>query len=89
MARVAFVMQNTQDVTDIHQLKGDVGIKPMPGRAALGSSILARAERVQALNDTLLAESAQLRNLFIAARRASCASCGGRTSASSSPTRPS
>ena len=69
---VAFVMQNTQDVTDIHQLKGDVGIKPMPGRAALGSSILARAERVQALNDTLLAESAQLRNLFMRAPSFMC-----------------
>ena len=69
---VAFVMQNTQDVTDIHQLKGDGGIKPMPGRASLGSSILARAERVQALNDTLLAESAQLRNLFMRAPSFMC-----------------
>ena len=71
---VAFVMQNTQDVTDMHRAKGEIGIRPMPGgaRASLGSSILARAERVQALNDTLLAESAQLRNLFMRAPSFMC-----------------
>ena len=94
---VAFILQNTQDVTELHRLKtelggrsdgesedigrgdirhGDIGHGDIEhgdtengergrGKAALGSSILERAERVQALNKTLLDESTQLRNLFM------------------------
>ena len=71
---VAFVMQNTQDVTDLHRLKGEIGLQQATGvaRSSLGSSILARAERVQALNDSLLAESEQLRNLFMRAPSFMC-----------------
>ncbi|MCX8252816.1 Histidine kinase [Beijerinckiaceae bacterium RH AL1] len=82
-----FVLQNTQDVTDLHRAKADAAekddsgsassAKAAPGgRAALGSSILARAQRVQALNDTLLAESAQLRNLFMSAPSFMCVFSG-------------
>lgn len=74
--QVAFVLQNTQDVTDLHRMKGEA----QPGspdaearrRTTLGSSILLRAERVQALNVSLLAESAQLRNLFMRAPSFMC-----------------
>ncbi len=73
---VAFILQNTQDVTDLHQAKqeGAPAATPATGlsRASLGSSILARAERVQALNDSLLAESAQLRSLFMRAPSFMC-----------------
>ena len=77
---VAFVLQNTQDVTAMHRMKSEArsetiangGDKPALGKSTLGSSILQRAERVQALNATLLAESAQLRNLFMRAPSFMC-----------------
>ena len=76
--KVAFVMQNTQDITEMQLLKGEGGMPAAPGsgKASLGSSILARAQRVQALNDTLLAESAQLRNLFMRAPSFMCVFSG-------------
>ena len=55
---VAYVLQQSQDITELHRA----------GRAPtedVESSIIDRAERVQALNVSLLAESAQLRNLFM------------------------
>jgi len=72
---VVFVLQNAQDVTEIHQLKAEAragSLAAGPGRSTLGTSILERAERVQALNMSLLAESAQLRNLFMRAPSFMC-----------------
>ena len=56
--KVAFVLQQTQDVTEMHR----IGHPPTQDGE---SSVIDRAERVQALNISLLAESAQLRNLFM------------------------
>ena len=71
---VEFILQNTQDVTDLYRLKAEMRRAPMqPGAGRLlGSSILERAQRVQALNATLLAETAQLRNLFMRAPSFMC-----------------
>ena len=74
---VAFILQNTQDVTEMHRLKAgartDGGAdKSSLVKQGIGTSILERAERVQALNATLLAESAQLRNLFMRAPSFMC-----------------
>ncbi len=55
--KLAFILQHTQDVTDLHR---DAATKE-----DVASNVLGRAERVQALNVSLLAESAQLRNLFM------------------------
>lgn len=57
---IAFVLQQTQDVTAMHRSSGT----GEPG-SEIGSAVVDRAERVQALNLSLLAESAQLRNLFM------------------------
>ena len=56
--KVAFVLQHTQDVSALHRTG-------KPSSADDESSVVDRAERVQALNISLLAESAQLRNLFM------------------------
>ena len=69
---VIFVLQNTQDVTDMYR-KGEGGIGRETSRVEeLGTAVLDRAERVQALNLSLLAESAQLRNLFMRAPSFMC-----------------
>lgn len=58
--RLAFILQQTQDVTAI-RAEGRLD----PAVEAIATNVLGRAERVQALNVSLLAESAQLRNLFM------------------------
>ncbi len=55
---VAFVLQQTQDVTAMQRAASGE-------QNDVGSAVIDRAERVQALNVSLLAESAQLRNLFM------------------------
>lgn len=69
---VAFVLQNTQDVTEIHREVAAGGQQASLAREALGTSVLHRAERIQAMNVSLLAESAQLRNLFMRAPSFMC-----------------
>ena len=72
---VEFILQNTQDVTDLHRLKAEMRAEQLAsgtGPVSLGRSILERAERVQALNASLLAETAQLRNLFMRAPSFMC-----------------
>ena len=68
---VVLVLQNTQDITEVHR---DAAGRGAPASAAesLGASVLHRAERVQALNLSLLAESSQLRNLFMHAPSFMC-----------------
>jgi two-component sensor histidine kinase len=73
---ITFVVQNTQDVTELKELKKDiakdlqVNIKTLPTAAAeatLKGAVLQRAETVQALNRTLLAETHLLHSLFMKA----------------------
>jgi two-component sensor histidine kinase len=65
--QVAFVVQNTVDVTELHRLKelayGRGGEAPSPGEKQL----LQRAEEVQRTNLSLLRETDQLRDLFMQA----------------------
>ena len=61
VGRLTFILQQTQDVTAIHGGGGRLD----PASEAIATNVLGRAERVQALNVSLLAESAQLRNLFM------------------------
>jgi PAS domain S-box-containing protein len=68
---IAFILQNSQDVTRMHRLKLAEGGEPQRG-AVLGTAVLQRAERVQALNASLLAESAHLHNLFMQAPSFMC-----------------
>lgn len=70
--KLAYLMQNTQDVTAIHRLKANAEIRDNPNAKELGKSVLERAELVQALNASLLAESAHLRNLFMRAPSFMC-----------------
>ena len=66
--RVVSILQNAQDVTAMRP-------KAMAGKDAakiLGENVLDRAQRIQALNASLLAESAQLRNLFMSAPSFMC-----------------
>jgi PAS domain S-box-containing protein len=67
---VAMVMQNTQDVTEIH--RRDQTCETTADDEVLGVSVLNRAEQVQALNVSLAAESDQLRNLFMRAPSFMC-----------------
>ena len=71
---VAFILQNTQDVTDMQRFKAHDRLNPDPVDSVerIGSSVLQRAEKVQALNASLLRESAQLRNLFMRAPSFMC-----------------
>ena len=55
---VAFVLQQVQDVTEMHRVGVTIS-------ESAETSVIHRVERVQALNVSLLAESAQLRNLFM------------------------
>lgn len=66
---VTMILQNTQDVTEIHR---KIETAPREKAEVLGTSVLNRAERIQALNISLLAESAQLRNLFMQAPSFMC-----------------
>lgn len=67
----AFVLQNTQDVTEMH--RSNATLPPVASSdERLSTSVLDRAERVQAMNLSLLAESAQLRNLFMRAPSFMC-----------------
>jgi PAS domain S-box-containing protein len=68
--KVKMFLQNAQDVTAIH--KGIGTIAPTEAAEILGTSVINRAERIQALNVSLLAESAQLRNLFMRAPSFMC-----------------
>ncbi len=58
--KVAFIVQNTVDVTELHRLKA---IAYGPGETAL----MQRAEEVQRTNQFLLQETARLRDLFMQA----------------------
>ena len=82
---VVFILQNAQDVTELHNLSatGSWTAKdsaasasaPKSGKAEAAppiSSLLDRAERIQALNASLLAESTQLRNIFMQAPSFMC-----------------
>ena len=64
---VAYVLQHTQDVTELHR-KGSED----PTQASLGEAVLDRAERIQALNASLLAETMQLRGLIMRAPSFMC-----------------
>ena len=68
---INFILQNAQDVTRLHRLKAAEDTDAPRGRA-LGTAVLQRAERVQALNASLLAESAHLHNLFMQAPSFMC-----------------
>ena len=70
--QIRYVMQNAQDITDIHEGRATRGSSHPTGPEELGSSVLSRAERIQALNLSLLAESAQFRNLFMRAPSFMC-----------------
>jgi two-component sensor histidine kinase len=65
--KVAYILQQSQDITLLHQMKGTSG-----EATPLGTEVLRRAEQVQALNSTLLAESAHLHNLFMQAPSFMC-----------------
>lgn len=68
--KIAFLLQNAQDVTEMQRLKA--ASEDSPIKDMTSTSVLERAERVQALNVSLLAESAQLRNLFMRAPSFMC-----------------
>ena len=73
---VAFVAQHTQDVTEMHgRLHADAvgaGHGSLSHEEEFGSSLLNRAERVQARNALLLAETGELRDLFMRAPSFMC-----------------
>ena len=69
---VTFVLQNAQDVTGIYKSNGDAVGDDSFRVEKLGTAVFDRAERIQALNLSLLAESAQLRNLFMRAPSFMC-----------------
>lgn len=68
--QVTMVLHNTQDVTDIHRQMQEAA--PTQKAEVLGTSVLGRAKKIQALNMSLLAETAQLRNLFMRAPSFMC-----------------
>ncbi len=76
--RVAYVLQNAQDITAVqrqrpeHQPSKAGDKRDLLDTAAIGQDVLERAERVQAINKTLLRETAQLRNLFMRAPSFMC-----------------
>jgi len=73
---VAFIVQNTQDVSELKRLKTEVARAPVLDGAALKSEVLRRAETVQALNRTLLAETKLLHSLFMKAPSFMCVLSG-------------
>ena len=67
---VEFILQNSQDVSD---LKGaERSAWPPNAQAVLAGDVLHRAEAVQAINETLLAEKSFLRELFMKAPSFMC-----------------
>jgi PAS domain S-box-containing protein len=74
---VAYVVQNTQDVSDLKKLKADIAKTPAFGsEATLKGEVLRRAETVQAINRTLLAETHLLHSLFMKAPSFMCVLSG-------------
>lgn len=75
--KVAFILQQVQDVTDLHRAKNAVtGPQSGPEPLALSSAVLHRAETVQAVNRTLLAEYSHLRRLIMQAPGLMCVLSG-------------
>ncbi len=75
--KVAFILQQAQDVTDLHRAKNaGAGPQARPEPLALSSAILHRAETVQAVNRTLLAEYSHLRRLIMQAPSLMCVLSG-------------
>lgn len=75
--RVAFILQQAQDVTELHRAKNAVtGPQARPEPLALSSAVLHRAETVQAVNRTLLAEYSHLRRLIMQAPGLMCVLSG-------------
>ncbi len=68
--QIAFILQNAQDVTGLQGTKAVDGA-PAPA-PTLERAVIRRAERVQALNVSLLEESAHLHNLFMQAPSFMC-----------------
>lgn len=66
--KVAFILQYTQDVTDLHKLKASAELAT--------NDVLRRAQAVQAFNQTLLAEHSHLRRLFMQAPGFMCVLSG-------------
>ncbi|HEY9219802.1 MAG TPA: PAS domain-containing protein, partial [Phenylobacterium sp.] len=64
--RVAFILQNTVDVTELRQLK-DIAYGRSGRPRASATQLLQRAQEVQAANASLLDETNQLRDLFMQA----------------------
>lgn len=62
---IAYVLQQTQDVTEMRR-------DAHAPAEEIGNAVIDRAKRVQALNVSLLAESAQLRNLFMSSPSFMC-----------------
>lgn len=70
---LAFVLQNSQDVTDMHRAHTDGDGSLREAREeALSQAVLDRAEHIQALNSSLLQESNQLRMLIMRAPSFMC-----------------
>lgn len=75
--KIAFILQQVQDVTELHRAKNAVlGPQSGPEPLALSSAILHRAETVQAVNRTLLAEYSHLRRLIMQAPGMMCVLSG-------------
>ncbi len=72
--KVTSILQNPQDITQAQRQKlaSDHGDGRADENKALGRNALDRVERIQALNVSLLAESAQLRNMFMSAPSFMC-----------------
>ncbi len=72
--QIAYVLQHAQDITDMHLglHGGEARDASSPDAEEFGTSVLNRAKRVQALNASLLAETGELRNLFMRAPSFMC-----------------
>ncbi len=64
---VTFIVQNAQDVSDLKGVKTTQSTVPAAVEATLKGEVLRRVESVQALNQTLLAETKLLHGLFMKA----------------------
>ncbi len=66
--KVAYVLQHTQDVTEIRRLRDAAFGKPPSDQAdQLSQDMLRRVETIQTVNETLAAERSYLRRLFMQA----------------------
>lgn len=65
--QVTFVVQNAQDVSDLKGLKTSIAKSQPAAEVTLKGEVLRRAETVQALNRSLLAETHLLHSLFMKA----------------------